>query len=546
MNSQYRVCIVACILLFSATTAGRSSTADVLESPKGLIAEPDSSGNIVLSWAYPGVDQAICSLGTRQLSDAYYLSDRPGEHQLACRFVLSGVRQWIDWAEVWVSRNDKYTENDWHTRGAIRIGLAADSGGFPGEYIVAPVEYQPASWGILSTGGFLRADIGAVVGGNSPDTVWLVLEWPSDFPDLVQVGVNDDSPGLDSYYRLDTGVQSVWRPFPYHIPLVRLGTLGYQEATEPLLLRSFATVSDVNSYSISRIVSQDGGTVGSTPIFGETSADTRWFRDSAVFAEHEYQYAVKALNDFESSFSCSVFVAEASPFNGQLIGPTQTDFTPIEKFTVTYLYENYEDKEITARVDAGWLVPIPGLNAGVGDTINLVGLEPSVLIGSGEISEVVAATGEGVFPLGLYDLTMEFTITDGDGRLTRFRRSGRISVADPTGIMDEQATGPPRSPELTVFPNPANNEAQIEFTLPGGRVLNSSTTGETCCQIDVFDILGRRVRRMAVPAINNASDHVSISFDGRDNYGNQLPSAVYFISVRSGSRSMCRKLVLQH
>ena len=73
------------------------------------------------------------------------------------------------------------------------------------------------------------------------------------------------------------------------------------------------------------------------------------------------------------------------------------------------------------------------------------------------------------------------------------------------------------------YPNPAQDEAVIEYTLP--------KAGEV--ELKVFDLLGREVRAI-VDDMQPAGKH-SVTWDGKDNAGVDLASGVYLVNLSAAS-----------
>ena len=80
---------------------------------------------------------------------------------------------------------------------------------------------------------------------------------------------------------------------------------------------------------------------------------------------------------------------------------------------------------------------------------------------------------------------------------------------------------------FTVSPNPFNSSMTIK--LPD--------FGEQFVEINVYDILGHRVRTLCNANINSAK---SLTWDGRDQNGDDLSSGIYFIDIRGGERKIIK------
>ncbi len=82
------------------------------------------------------------------------------------------------------------------------------------------------------------------------------------------------------------------------------------------------------------------------------------------------------------------------------------------------------------------------------------------------------------------------------------------------------------------YPNPFRVLTRVDFTLPGERQVN----------IEIFDILGRKVRSLAQSDMPRGN--YSVSWDGRDDFGARLPSGVYLYRFRAGEYTRTQKMVL--
>lgn len=82
-----------------------------------------------------------------------------------------------------------------------------------------------------------------------------------------------------------------------------------------------------------------------------------------------------------------------------------------------------------------------------------------------------------------------------------------------------------------IFPNPLRGQATVSYTLPRTSPVN----------LDVFDIGGRLVTRL-VTENQSAGDH-QVTWDGRDEAGNVLPSGVY-VSRLTTSRGVATKKIV--
>jgi hypothetical protein len=81
------------------------------------------------------------------------------------------------------------------------------------------------------------------------------------------------------------------------------------------------------------------------------------------------------------------------------------------------------------------------------------------------------------------------------------------------------------------YPNPFNPSTTIEYQIP--------QTG--LVQINIFNIQGRSIRRLD-NSIHQAGTQ-RIVWDGRDNFGMQAASGVYFCQVKFSGKAITKKLM---
>jgi hypothetical protein len=99
----------------------------------------------------------------------------------------------------------------------------------------------------------------------------------------------------------------------------------------------------------------------------------------------------------------------------------------------------------------------------------------------------------------------------------------RLVLTMPPGVV--HAAGAPRlDPRLDVAPNPLARAATVTLTLEHDAA---------SLAIDVFDVRGRRVRRLADGPVG-AGPH-GWSWNGRDDAGRPLPAGVYFVRAAAGA-----------
>jgi uncharacterized protein YbaR (Trm112 family) len=139
---------------------------------------------------------------------------------------------------------------------------------------------------------------------------------------------------------------------------------------------------------------------------------------------------------------------------------------------------------------------------------------PRLLFSGGRFAKTVSCDGD--------------LLAASDGYSVRVYVLPELAVEDPLPA--------PRTddiPRLSGYPNPFNAAIMLEgrgFPARSGPI-----------SVDVYDILGRRVRRLTSPV---TAGSVRIIWDGRDETGVAAASGVYFFRARTGSDQAVFKAVL--
>ena len=126
------------------------------------------------------------------------------------------------------------------------------------------------------------------------------------------------------------------------------------------------------------------------------------------------------------------------------------------------------------------------------------------------------------------------TLNDGGIPLVPLFIAGGVNVSPSTDVEDiTDNSGLPKEFRLGQnYPNPFNPSTNIELSLPrAGHV-----------EIDVFNILGRRVRKLLDRELPAGIER--IVFDGRSDQGTMLASGVYFYRVTAGEFKDTKKMLL--
>lgn len=92
---------------------------------------------------------------------------------------------------------------------------------------------------------------------------------------------------------------------------------------------------------------------------------------------------------------------------------------------------------------------------------------------------------------------------------------------------------------LDIFPNPCMDRMIIKYH-PG---MHSGETGKNNITLKIYDSGGRIVSHFFPDHLQDVNEH-SIVWRGDDTLGCSLPSGVYFVELKSGDHTICRKITL--
>jgi photosystem II stability/assembly factor-like uncharacterized protein len=88
---------------------------------------------------------------------------------------------------------------------------------------------------------------------------------------------------------------------------------------------------------------------------------------------------------------------------------------------------------------------------------------------------------------------------------------------------------------IEMIPNPLSDFSTINIHIPEyDNYLNLS--------IKIFDIFGNKIKQFS--DIDFSQKDINITWDGTDNYGNELPNGVYFIILHTGNSTITKNIVL--
>jgi len=122
-------------------------------------------------------------------------------------------------------------------------------------------------------------------------------------------------------------------------------------------------------------------------------------------------------------------------------------------------------------------------------------------------------------------------VADGEGGMLILQYSGPVSADDP-GSPGIQM---PRSFSLSQnYPNPFNPVTSIQLTVPAG------FTGNTA--LIIYDVRGKEVRTLIDEQL--AAGNHTVVWDGRGTNGEKVASGTYLFTLKTGDRSVVRKMTV--
>ncbi len=115
----------------------------------------------------------------------------------------------------------------------------------------------------------------------------------------------------------------------------------------------------------------------------------------------------------------------------------------------------------------------------------------------------------------------------------RLNNVGPINATGPiTGVDDGDIDVPTEFNLAQNMPNPFNPSTTINYTI----------VGKAHVRLDIYNMLGRRVRTLA-DEIQTAGPH-SVVFDGCSDTGNMLASGIYLYRLSAGDKNAVKKMIL--
>ncbi len=134
-----------------------------------------------------------------------------------------------------------------------------------------------------------------------------------------------------------------------------------------------------------------------------------------------------------------------------------------------------------------------------------------------------------------YSIDFHFQLGSAYNRVKSYPRfiPGKVRVGSTTDVSDGDTPALPRELNLAQNqPNPFNPSTTISFSLPARADVS----------LEVFNVLGQKIRTLAEGGFE-AGVH-TVVFDGRDDRGRELATAMYFYRLKTGAEVRTRKMML--
>ena len=176
---------------------------------------------------------------------------------------------------------------------------------------------------------------------------------------------------------------------------------------------------------------------------------------------------------------------------------------------------------------------------------------PLFIVGSVTVGQVVefdvkaAITGNGIFSFGLNNASttmVQYSSNEGATKPALVIQTGATSTAkildlgtDSFTLESAEATTPlPKEFTLSAnYPNPFNAQTVIEYALPEAVQV----------RLVIFNVLGQRIRQLVDE--NQAAGYKRLIWNGRNEFGMEVGSGIYFLQLNVGPQRFTRKIFLQ-
>ncbi|MBN2601114.1 MAG: T9SS type A sorting domain-containing protein [Candidatus Marinimicrobia bacterium] len=137
--------------------------------------------------------------------------------------------------------------------------------------------------------------------------------------------------------------------------------------------------------------------------------------------------------------------------------------------------------------------------------------------------------------LGFYPFTVEdiqwWVMARTDQRTRRSESVYNLNISNFVAVKNEVAVVPVKHELLQNYPNPFNSRTVLSFDI----------SRETDVTLTVYNVLGQEIRTLSDRPYTPG--HYRISWNGKNNYGEELESGIYFVLFLAGDYRQTRKLV---
>lgn len=240
------------------------------------------------------------------------------------------------------------------------------------------------------------------------------------------------------------------------------------------------------------------------------------------------------------------------------IEPSDTTVAVGETFTIDVVIDNVQNlgsfqfdiKYMSSIVhaDSGWLGNFLGSTgrnvAPVGPVIDNASDTGKVTFGGfsfgapngPDASGVLATVQFTVQDTGSTALNlMKVQVTDIDGQVQKLGTIGDGMVnAIITSVNDPYAKPIPVEFSISQnYPNPFNPATTIRFQLAKPEWVS----------MKIFNLLGQEIRTLVDQ--NMEAGYFTVNWDGKDNFGKEVPSGIYFYQIQAGSSVQVKRMILQ-
>ncbi len=118
----------------------------------------------------------------------------------------------------------------------------------------------------------------------------------------------------------------------------------------------------------------------------------------------------------------------------------------------------------------------------------------------------------------------------------------KVPILLPVGIEEEQMSVAKKcGSSFEVFPNPFNDKTEIRYMIQDTRYRIQDIN------LKIYDVTGRVVRQfshLCATMYRGIQSFNQVSWDGKDDNENYLPSGIYFVKLEAGGFSQIKKLIL--